>query len=57
MKNTTFCLFINLLCLFPLSAQLLDCDCNNLYQDEIFNDINIEQNFTYSDVHNLKMDI
>ena len=46
MKNTTFCLFINLLCLFPLSAQLLDCDCNNRYQDEIFNDITIETNVT-----------
>ena len=57
MKNTTLCLFVNLLCLFPLSAQLLDCDCTNRYQDEIFSEITVETNITYSDVYNLKMDI
>ena len=58
MKNTTLCLFINLLCLFPLSAQVLDCDCNNRYQDEIFNDNNINvETVTYSDEYNLQMDI
>ena len=41
----------------PLSAQLLDCDCSNRYQEEVFNDITVETNVTYSDVYNLKMDI
>ena len=40
-----------------LSAQINDCDCANRYQEEVFNDITVETNVTYSDVYNLKMDI
>ncbi|RPG59032.1 MAG: hypothetical protein CBD51_003915 [Flavobacteriales bacterium TMED191] len=40
-----------------LSAQINDCDCANRYQEEVFNDITVETNVTYSDIYNLKMDI
>ena len=32
-----------------LSAQINDCDCANRYQEEVFNDITVETNVTYSD--------
>ena len=57
MKRFTLFLIFILLSLAPLSAQLIDCDCSNRYQDEIFNNITVETNVTYSDVYNLKMDI
>jgi len=57
MKKLIFFCITTLFYFPPLSAQLLDCDCANRYQDEVFNDITIETNVTYSDVYNLKMDI
>ena len=51
----TFLLFA-LFSIFQVSAQLIDCDCANRYDAEIFSDVNIET-VTYSDVHNLQMDI
>ena len=57
MKKILFFWIMILLMISPLSAQLLDCDCSNRYQEEVFNDITVETNVTYSDVYNLKMDI
>jgi predicted esterase len=42
--------------MYQVSAQNIDCDCTNRYDTEIFSDVNIET-VTYSDVHNLQMDI
>ena len=39
-----------------LSAQINDCDCANRYQSEVFSDVSV-QTVTYSDVHNLQMDV
>ena len=51
----TFLLFSFLL-FFQLSAQSLDCSCENRYQTEVFSSVNVET-VTYSDAYNLQMDI
>ena len=51
----TFLLF-NFLLFFQLSAQSLDCSCENRYQSEVFSSVNVET-VTYSDAYNLQMDI
>ena len=51
----TFLLFSFLL-FFQLSAQSLDCSCENRYQSEVFSSVNVET-VTYSDAYNLQMDI
>ena len=67
MKKLTPFLCVVLLSVCPLSAQLLDCDCENRYSTEIFTDVNVQTNVTYSppdnsqtseiEGYNLKMDI
>ena len=56
MKHYSIFLLFTLFSLSQLSAQLIDCECTNRYETEIFSDVNIET-VTYSDVHNLQMDI
>jgi len=56
MKHFTFFLTVILLFSLRVSAQLIECDCDNRYGTEIFNDINVET-ATYSDAYNLQMDI
>ena len=46
-----------LLSISPLSAQLIDCDSENRYQDEIFNNIIVETDVVYSNIYSLTMDI
>ena len=48
-------IIIGLLC-NHLSAQTFDCNCEERYQSEIFNDVSV-QTVTYSDTYNLQMDI
>jgi len=56
MKHIYLFTISTLLLGLQLSAQLLDCDCSNRYETEIFSNINSET-VTYSDIHNLQMDI
>jgi len=56
MKNIITIFTLSLLTCAQLFAQQTDCDCENRYDTEIFNNVNI-QTVTYSDVHNLSMDI
>ena len=56
MKNIITIFTLSLFTCFQLLAQQNDCDCENRYQTELFNDVNV-QTVTYSDVHNLSMDI
>ena len=39
-----------------LSAQQVDCDCNNRYETEVFTEVDV-QTVTYSTPHDLEMDI
>ena len=55
--NHYYALLICVLCLvFQSPAQLVDCDCDNRYSIELFNDVNVET-VTYSNLYNLQMDI
>ncbi len=56
MKHYLTFLLFSLFSILQLSAQIVDCDCENRYDSELFSDVNIET-VTYSDVHNLQMDI
>ena len=56
MKNISIIFTLSLFTCFQLLAQQNDCDCESRYDTEIFNDVNVET-VTYSDVHNLSMDI
>ena len=56
MKKTITIFTLSLFTCAHLLAQQTDCDCENRYETEIFNDVNI-QTVTYSEVHNLSMDI
>jgi len=56
MKNIITIFTLSFFTCFQLLAQQNDCDCENRYQTELFNDVNV-QTVTYSDVHNLSMDI
>ena len=57
MKKFTLFLIFGLFSFSTLLAQLVDCDCGNRYETEIFNDILIEENVIYSEPYNLAMDI
>ena len=56
MRYYSFFPFFVLMTFFQLSAQLNDCDCFNRYNEEVFDDVNIET-VTYSNIYNLQMDI
>ena len=56
MKNFFTFLTFTFLLSSALQAQLVNCDCNNRYETEIFTDVNVET-VTYSDTYNLEMDI
>ena len=56
MKKIITIFTLSLVTCVQLLAQQNDCDCENRYETEIFNDVNV-QTVTYSDVHNLSMDI
>lgn len=56
MRKIVGSLIFSLVAFSSLTAQIVDCDCDNRYQTEIFNEVNVET-VTYSDVHNLQMDI
>ena len=57
MKHFHQFIILNLLFCFNLSAQLqLGCDCTTRYQSEIFDNTN-KETVTYSDIHDLQMDI
>ena len=56
MKNFFILITIIIFCSYPTYSQLVDCDCSNRYETEIFNDISVET-VTYSDTFNLQMDI
>ena len=57
MKQFTLFLICGLFSFSPLLAQLVDCDCGNRYEAEIFNELLIEENVIYSEPYNLAMDI
>ena len=56
MKYYISFLLFSFLLFFQLSAQSLDCSCENRYQTEVFSSVNVET-VTYSDAYNLQMDI
>ncbi len=56
MKHYSTFLLFTIFSIFQVSAQLVDCDCENRYETELFNDVSVET-VTYSDPHNLQMDI
>ena len=56
MKHYPTFLLFTIFSVFQVSAQLVDCDCSNRYETELFNNVSVET-VTYSDPHNLQMDI